>query len=128
MRKSRRRGTEIEFARLDLNEQLGSVRRSLPLNARQPEILPYVPEEYRTEQFFAFSIESPLSPNELRDLAETWILPQVLALDGVADAQLCERLPDGLEKLVTALQIEDDDTAQAFADKCTHGNLLSSIW
>ncbi len=83
-----RRETDIEFARLELNEQLGSVRRNLPLNAQQPEILPYVPEEFRTEQFFTFSIESPLGPNELRELAETWIVPQVLAVDGVADAEV----------------------------------------
>ena len=83
-----RRDTDIDFARLHLNEQLGSVRRNLPLNAGQPDILPYVPEEFRTEQFFTFSIESPLSPNELRELAETWVVPQVVALEGVAEAQV----------------------------------------
>ena len=83
-----RRDIDIEFARLDLNEQLGSVRRTLPLNASQPQILPYVPEDFRTEQFFTFSIESELEPNALRDLAEEWVVPQVLAVDGVADAQV----------------------------------------
>jgi HAE1 family hydrophobic/amphiphilic exporter-1 len=83
-----RRDIDIDFARLHLNEQLGSVRRNLPLNARQPNILPYVPEEFRTEQFFTFSVESPLPPNELRELAETWVVPHVLALEGVADAQV----------------------------------------
>jgi HAE1 family hydrophobic/amphiphilic exporter-1 len=83
-----RRDIDIDFARLHLNEQLGTVRRNLPLNARQPSILPYVPEEFRTEQFFTFSIESPIPPNELRELAEEWVVPQVLALDGVADAQV----------------------------------------
>jgi len=83
-----RREVDIEFARLDLNEQLGSVRRALPLNAGQPQILPFVPEDFRTEQFFTFSIESSLSPNALREVAETWIVPQTLAVDGVADAQV----------------------------------------
>ncbi|MFQ5511874.1 MAG: efflux RND transporter permease subunit [Candidatus Krumholzibacteriia bacterium] len=83
-----RRDINIDFARVDLNEQLGSVRRNLPLNAGQPQILPYVPEEFQTENFFTFSLESELSPNQLRDLAETWVLPQLLALEGVADARV----------------------------------------
>ena len=86
-----RREIDIEFARLNVNEQLGSVRRGLPLNATQPQILPVMPEEFRTEQFFSFSIESPLSPNELRERAEKWIVPQVLAIDGVGEPAEVER-------------------------------------
>ncbi len=83
-----RRDVEIDFARLDLNEQLGDVRRNLPLGASQPQILPFVPEEFRTEDFFTFSLESSLSPNELRELAETWVIPQLIAINGVADAEV----------------------------------------
>lgn len=83
-----RREVDLEFARLDVNEQLGAVRRTLPLNASQPQILPYVPEDFRTEQFFTFSIESTLAPNELRERAEQYVVPQVLAVAGVADAQV----------------------------------------
>ncbi|NIM19865.1 MAG: MMPL family transporter [Candidatus Latescibacteria bacterium] len=81
-----RRGVDLDFARIELNEHLGSVRRNLPLNAGQPQIRAYVPEEFRTEQFFSFGLESPLDPNELREMAETWVIPQLLALEGVADA------------------------------------------
>jgi HAE1 family hydrophobic/amphiphilic exporter-1 len=83
-----RRDVDLDFARLHVGEQLGSIRRDLPLDASPPEIHPYVPEEFQTEQFFTFSIESTLEPNELREVAEDWILPQVLAVDGVADAQV----------------------------------------
>jgi HAE1 family hydrophobic/amphiphilic exporter-1 len=83
-----RRDIEIDFARLYLNEQLSSVRRNLPLNASQPQIMPFVPQDFQTENFFTFRVESLLSPDELRELAETWIVPQVLAIDGVADAQV----------------------------------------
>jgi HAE1 family hydrophobic/amphiphilic exporter-1 len=83
-----RRSANIDFARVDLNEQLGTVRRSLPLNAGQPQILPYVPDEFQTEDFFTFSLESTLNPNTLRELAESWVLPHLLALDGVADARI----------------------------------------
>ncbi len=54
-----KRGTNMEFARLELSERLGSVRRNLPAQAGQPFIRPYVPEELRTEEFFSVSLISP---------------------------------------------------------------------
>jgi len=82
------RGRELDFARLDVNEELGTVRRNLPLNASQPQIVAFVPEEVQTEEFFVFSLISSLPANELRERAENWIIPQVLAVDGVADARV----------------------------------------
>jgi HAE1 family hydrophobic/amphiphilic exporter-1 len=83
-----RRGVDLDFAELELNEQLGAVRRNLPLGAGQPQVVAFVPREFRTEQFFTFSLESPLPTNELREEAEQWILPRVLAVEGVADAEV----------------------------------------
>lgn len=83
-----RREIDIDFARLELNEQLGAVRRDLPTSAGQPQVVAFVPEEFRTEDFFRFNIESDLSPNDLREKAEFWILPQILAVEGVADARV----------------------------------------
>jgi multidrug efflux pump subunit AcrB len=83
-----KRGTDMEFARLELSERLGAVRRNLPARAGQPIIRPYVPEELRAEEFFAVSLISPLSMNELRDRAETWLVPRFLAVPGVALAEL----------------------------------------
>lgn len=83
-----RRDTDVEFARLDLNEQLGAVRRTLPLNAGQPEILPYVPEEFSTDDFFLASLDSDLDANDLREKVEDWVVPRVLSVDGVADARV----------------------------------------
>ncbi len=82
------RGTDMEFARLELSERLGSVRRSLPAQARQPVIRPSVPQELSTEDFFSVSLISPMPLNELRDRAETWLIPRFLAIPGVADAEL----------------------------------------
>ncbi len=83
-----KRGTDMEFARLELSERLGAVRRNLPAQAGQPFIRPYVPEELRTEEFFSLSLISPLSMNDLRDRSETWLVPRFLAISGVADAEL----------------------------------------
>lgn len=83
-----RRDVDMEFAQLDLGEQLGSVRRNLPATASQPQIVPYVPEEFRTDDFLTVSLISPLSANELRDKAETWLSSRLLAVEGVADVEL----------------------------------------
>ncbi|MCU0612872.1 MAG: efflux RND transporter permease subunit [Candidatus Eisenbacteria bacterium] len=83
-----RRDINIEFARLELAEHLGSVRRLLPPSAGQPSVVPFVPEEFRTNDFFTVSLVSPLPADELRDRAEDWLVPRLLAIPGVADAEL----------------------------------------
>ena len=82
------RDINIEFARLDLSEQLGAVRRNMPATASQPMIVPYVPEDFRTDDFFTAALISPLSTNDLREEAETWLVPRLLAIEGVADAEI----------------------------------------
>jgi HAE1 family hydrophobic/amphiphilic exporter-1 len=83
-----RRDVNLEFARLELSEQLGAVRRNLPATATQPVIIPIIPEEFRTDDFFSVSLISSLSTNELRERSEQWLLPRLLAVSGVADAEL----------------------------------------
>jgi len=83
-----RRDVDIDFARMDLNEQLGSVRRDLPNGSGQPRIQAFIPDELQTEDFFTFGVGADISTNELRERAETWILPQVLAIEGVSEARI----------------------------------------
>ncbi len=83
-----RRDVNIEFARLELAEQIGAIRRDLPMNARPPEIRGDVPEEFQTADFFTVSLISPLDPNDLREKAEAWIVPQVMGVEGVASAEI----------------------------------------
>jgi HAE1 family hydrophobic/amphiphilic exporter-1 len=83
-----RRDVNIEFARLELAEQIGAIRRDLPMNARPPEIRGDVPEEFQTADFFTVSLISPLDPNDLREKAEQWIVPQVMGVEGVASAEI----------------------------------------
>jgi len=85
---SYQRDIDIEFARLELNEQLGNVRRNLPRQASQPVVVPEVPEEMQRDEFFTVNLISPLDANELREQAEDWLLPRFLAVEGVADAEL----------------------------------------
>jgi hydrophobic/amphiphilic exporter-1 (mainly G- bacteria), HAE1 family len=83
-----RREVNVEYARLELGEQLGAVRRDLPLSARPPEIRGDVPEQFRVQDFFTLSLISSLEPNRLREEAEKWIVPQVAAMEGVAGAEI----------------------------------------
>ncbi|MBM4116604.1 efflux RND transporter permease subunit [bacterium] len=83
-----RREQNLDFARLELSEHLGAVRRSLPPRASQPVIVPEMPEEVQVEEFFSVSLISPLAPNKLREEAEDWAVPRFLAVPGVADAEL----------------------------------------
>ena len=83
-----RRDVDLEFAQLELAEQLGGVRADLPATAAQPRVVPEVPEEFRTEDFMTVSLISDLGANELRDKAETWLLPRLLSVPGVADVEL----------------------------------------
>jgi len=85
---SYRREIDIEFARLELAEHLGAVRRNLPARSGQPVIVPEVPEQVQVDEFFAVNLISPLPPNELREEAEDWLKPRFLAIPGVADAEL----------------------------------------
>ena len=85
---SYQRDIDIEFARLELNEQLGNVRRNLPAQVSQPVVVPEVPEEMQAEEFFTVHLISPLDTNELREKSEDWLLPRFLAIEGVADAEL----------------------------------------
>ncbi len=83
-----RRDINVEYARLELAEQLGAVRQSLPSSAQPPQIVGDVPDEFETEEFFSVSLTSSLDPNDLRAEAEKWIVPQVMGIDGVASAQI----------------------------------------
>jgi len=85
---SYQRETDIEFARLELNEFLGNIRRHLPSQAGQPHIRGTMPADYRDHEFFSVALLSPLPPNELRQKAEDWLQPAFLAVDGVAQVDV----------------------------------------
>jgi len=126
-----RRDVNVEYARLELAEQLGAVRRSLPLNARPPEIRGDVPEEFRVQDFFTLSLISSLDPNALREQAEKWIVPQVAAVEGVASAEVqggADRLLrvvlDRVKLRVLGLDVETALRAITSADDVRAGGVV----
>jgi len=59
--------TNMEFATLSLSERLSKAKEELPYGARQPWIEPYVPEDFRTEDFLEYTISGDYPLQKLRE-------------------------------------------------------------
>src|SRR5690606_12355922 len=44
------RGTDMDFARLELTERIAAIEDDLPPGASRPRVTPYVPEEFQDQQ------------------------------------------------------------------------------
>jgi len=79
------RDTDMEFARLDLNERLSSLRANLPPGASQPVISMTERDDTNTSQFMIFSISGPYDLQRLSELFNDNLRDEVSAAEGVAD-------------------------------------------
>lgn len=79
------RGTDMEFARLELSERLAALARDLPPGAGRPEVEPWVPEEFaaETQALLVYTLAGPTEPGALRNLALEEVRPAFLAIEGV---------------------------------------------
>jgi HAE1 family hydrophobic/amphiphilic exporter-1 len=80
------RGTDMEFARLDLSERLAALEDDLPAEVPAPAIEPYVPEEFRQQQraFLRYTLTGPYTLEALRAHVDDDIVPELLLVDGIA--------------------------------------------
>jgi HAE1 family hydrophobic/amphiphilic exporter-1 len=80
------RGTDMDFARLELGERIGSLRDELPPDAR-PTIQPYVPREFATGERvdMRYTLSGSYTFEHLRRYAEEELRPRLVALDGVEE-------------------------------------------
>jgi HAE1 family hydrophobic/amphiphilic exporter-1 len=78
------RGTDMDFARLELGERIQSLRDELPPDAR-PQIQPYVPREFETGERvdMRYTLSGSYTFERLRRYAEEELRPQLVALDGI---------------------------------------------
>ena len=83
------RGVDMDFARLELSEQLAALDQALPEGARRPLVEPYVPEEFREQSrpFLSYTLTGPFTPEALRTLLEETVAPELRQVEGVADVQ-----------------------------------------
>ncbi len=82
------RDTDMEFARLDLNERLSNLRAALPPGAQQPNITMIETDETNTDRFMRFDITGPFDMQELSDLYNDFIRDEISSVDGVAEVEL----------------------------------------
>jgi len=78
--------TNIEFARLEINEKLGAIIEELPYGVSIPRISPYIPKEFRDLQgFLTYTLTANLSANEIKKYAADYLKTPLLSIDGVSD-------------------------------------------
>jgi len=81
--------TDMNFARLELNEKLASFAETLPVGVSTPLIERYVPKDLRELQgFLSYSLFGGQSSAELRKFAEEKIAPSILSVKGIARVQV----------------------------------------
>ncbi|HEX2079957.1 MAG TPA: efflux RND transporter permease subunit [Longimicrobium sp.] len=116
------REVDMDFARLELGEQLAALDESLPEGALHPRVEPYVPEEFASQSrpFLSYTLTGPLTPEALRTLLDETIAPELNQLEGVADVQarggrarVLEVALD--EPRILALGLTPDDVRQKVA-------------
>lgn len=80
--------TNMELARLLLREKISRLRTQWPLRASWPEIIPYVPEDFRTEPFWQMTIAGPYSIQDLYDLVKEKLQYGLESVKGVAAVEV----------------------------------------
>jgi len=81
------RGTDMNFARLDLSERLAVIEEQLPQGAQRPQVQPYVPAEFEKQRkpFLLYTITGPYTAEALRQHVDDELAPDLRQLPGVAN-------------------------------------------
>jgi HAE1 family hydrophobic/amphiphilic exporter-1 len=83
------REVDMDFARLELSEQLAALDENLPEGAMRPIVEPYVPEEFQSQSrpFLSYTLTGPFTQEALRTLLNDVVAPELRQVEGVADVQ-----------------------------------------
>ncbi|HEX6938281.1 MAG TPA: efflux RND transporter permease subunit [Longimicrobiales bacterium] len=84
------RGTDMDFARLELSERLAALEEELPDNATTPVVEPYIPEELEDQNraFLRYTVTGPYTLEALRAHVDEVIEPELAQVDGVGYVQI----------------------------------------
>jgi HAE1 family hydrophobic/amphiphilic exporter-1 len=84
------RGTDMDFARLELSERLAAVEEELPEGVIGPRVEAYVPEEFREQSrpFLRYTLTGPYTLEALRTYLDDQLSPELLQVDGVSAVQV----------------------------------------
>ncbi|RKY78839.1 hypothetical protein DRQ07_07125, partial [candidate division KSB1 bacterium] len=82
------RGTDMNFAAMNLNEKISLVREELPYGAFEPQISKYVPEAFQTSNFFSIRLTGNYTLQELRRIGLERIKPALMSIEGVTHVEV----------------------------------------
>jgi len=82
------RGTDMDFAAMELNEKLSVIREELPYGAYPPQIRKYVPKEFQTGDFLRYHFTGNYTLQEIRRIALEKLKIPLMSVEGVADVQI----------------------------------------
>jgi HAE1 family hydrophobic/amphiphilic exporter-1 len=79
------RGTDMDFARLDLSERIAALEEELPPGADRVRVQQYVPEEFRDQNrpFLRYTFTGPYTLEALRRHVDDVVAPALGQVDGV---------------------------------------------
>lgn len=80
--------TNMEFANLEIMERIARIRQELPYAANRPQIIPYVPEDFRTADFLHYTISGDYSLQELREMLKEKLEYGLGAVKGVSSVEV----------------------------------------
>ena len=80
------RGSDMDFARLELSERIATLQEDLPPGVGTVTVTPFVPEEFRDQNrpFLSYTLTGPYTLEALRAHVEDVVRPALTELEGVA--------------------------------------------
>jgi HAE1 family hydrophobic/amphiphilic exporter-1 len=98
------RGTDMDFARLEISERLAALEDDLPPSASRPQVLNYVPEEFKEQDrpFLSYTVTGPFTLETLRQYVDDRLLPDLVQMDGVAAV-----VPNGGRARLLEIELSD---------------------
>ncbi len=82
------RDTDMEFARLDLNERISVLRSNLPPGTTQPQIQMRESRQRSRTTFMECSISGPYDNQRLTEIIKEQLMPEMSSVEGVADIEI----------------------------------------
>jgi HAE1 family hydrophobic/amphiphilic exporter-1 len=141
------RETDMDYARMDLNERLSQLRRELPPGASQPSITLSVASTFGSQDFMSISVSGPYNINRLYEIVDDTIANDIRSVSGVAEVlmygetekevrveldrdamDLYGLVPDQVMRKINQLDVNYESTRADFDNQEYSFVIQSGIW
>lgn len=82
------RDTNMDYARMDLNERLSALRRDLPPGASQPFITLRLSNPLSSDNFMSMSVSGPYTIHRLYEIVDETVANDLRSVEGVAEVNI----------------------------------------